>query len=515
MNLASISNYSECASYINNTTISVTIFIGIEKPDTIEPRIAVKTLLKQNLKMMKNQKIDLGGLENRSFILDISGMNSLGQGVGKIEGFTIFVDGAITGEKIEAKITEFKKNYCIGKINKIMKPSPYRIMPFCNVFGYCGGCSLQHISYGYQLTYKTRKVKDEVERISGITGIRINEIIAMEKPLNYRNKAEYFINNQKNIGFYARESHEVVEHQACHICTIESNEIKNFFKALMIKNNNFLLESLTIRKSFRTSEVMVIIQAYENKNINSLIENSDAFSRHSDMGTSIFKGLAGKLAAKFPSIKSIYLNKIGKHHSSHDLLYGKKTIRENISNYSFDISPGSFFQVNTIGAEILFATALKYAEFSGNEEVLDLYCGTGASTILMAGHCKIIIGVEVRKDTIDDAKANARLNGVKNVEFVQGETLKILREFDRKNYNQKNSFDAAIVDPPRKGLEAEVIEVIANLKIKKIVYISCNPSTLARDIKRFSGFGYSTREIQPVDMFPHTEHVECVAIITS
>lgn len=454
---------------------------------------------------MKNQKIDLSDLENRNFILDISDMNSSGQGVGKIEGLTIFVDGAITGEKIEAKVTEFKKNYCIGKINKIIKPSPYRIKPFCEVFGNCGGCSLQHISYDYQLTYKTRKVKDEVERISGIKGIRINEIIGMENPLNYRNKAEYFIKNLisigLNIGFYARESHEVVEHQTCHICTIESNEIKNFFKELVIKNNNFILKSLTVRKSFRTAEVMVIISAHENKNTNNPID------------TSIFKGLASNLAAKFPSIKSIYLNKIGKHHSSYDFLYGKKTIRENIGNYGFDISPGSFFQVNTIGAEILFATALKYAELFGNEEVLDLYCGTGASTILIAEHCKIIIGVEVLKDAVDDAKANARLNGAKNVEFVQGETLKILRELERKNHSQKSFFDAAIIDPPRKGLEAEVIEAIANLKIKKIVYISCNPSTLARDIKRFSEFGYSTREIQPVDMFPYTEHVECIAII--
>lgn len=454
---------------------------------------------------MKNQKIDLSDLENRNFILDISDMNSSGQGVGKIEGLTIFVDGAITGEKIEAKVTEFKKNYCIGKINKIIKPSPYRIKPFCEVFGNCGGCSLQHISYDYQLTYKTRKVKDEVERISGIKGIRINEIIGMENPLNYRNKAEYFIKNLisigLNIGFYARESHEVVEHQTCYICTIESNEIKNFFKELAIKNNNIILKSLTVRKFFRTAEVMVIISVHENKNTNNPID------------TSIFKGLASNLAAKFPSIKSIYLNKIGKHHSSYDFLYGKKTIRENIGNYGFDISPGSFFQVNTIGAEILFATALKYAELFGNEEVLDLYCGTGASTILIAEHCKLIIGVEVLKDAVDDAKANARLNGAKNVEFVQGETLKILRGLERKNHGQKSFFDVAIIDPPRKGLEAEVIEVIANLKIKKIVYISCNPSTLARDIKRFSEFGYSTREIQPIDMFPHTEHVECIAII--
>ena len=450
---------------------------------------------------MKNQKIDLSDLENRNFILDISDMNSSGQGVGKIEGLTIFVDGAITGEKIEAKVTEFKKNYCIGKINKIIEPSPYRIKPFCEVFGNCGGCSLQHLSYDYQLKYKTRKVKDEVERISGISGIRINEIIGMENPLNYRNKAEYFIDSLKSIGFYARKSHEVVKHQTCHICNIESNEIKNFFKGLVIKNSNFILKSLTVRKSFRTAEVMIIISAHENKNTNNPID------------TSIFKDLAGSFAAKFPSIKSIYLNKIGKYHSTYDLLYGKKTIRENISNYGFDISPGSFFQVNTIGAEILFATALKYAGLSGSEEVLDLYCGIGASTILIAENCKIIIGVEVLKDAVGDAKANARLNGAKNVEFVRGETLKILRELERKNHSQKSFFDAAIIDPPRRGLEVEVIEAIANLKIKKIVYISCNPSTLARDIKRFSEFGYSTREIQPVDMFPHTEHVECVAII--
>jgi 23S rRNA (uracil1939-C5)-methyltransferase len=477
----------------------------------------------QNIKILKDQNINFSDLENKNFILDISGMNSSGQGVGKIEGLAIFVDGAITGEKIEAKVTEFKKNYCIGKINKIIDPSPYRTVPFCEVFDNCGGCSLQHISYNYQLKYKTGKVRDEVERISGIKDIRINEIIGMENPLNYRNKAEYFINNpvgsEFDIGFYARGSHEVVEHKTCHICAAESNEIKNYFKELVSKNNNLNVKSLIVRKSFGADETMVIISAYENKNTNNpnannLNKNSGAVSAHTEASTSVFKGLAGNLAAKFPSIKSVYLNKIGKHHSTYDLLLGKKTIRENLSNYGFDISPGSFFQVNTIGAEILFAAALEYAGLSGNEEVLDLYCGTGAITILIAGHCKIIIGVEVLKGAVDDAKANARLNGDKNVGFVQGEALKMLRELKRKNHRQESIFDVAIIDPPRTGMEAEVIEAIANLKIKKIVYISCNPSTLARDIKRFSEKGYSTTKIQPIDMFPHTEHVECVALIS-
>jgi 23S rRNA (uracil1939-C5)-methyltransferase len=471
-------------------------------------------------------------LENKNFILDISGMNSSGQGVSKIDGLTIFVAGAITGEKIDAKVTELKKNYCIGKINKIIKPSPYRTVPFCEVFDNCGGCSLQHISYDYQLEYKTGKVRDEVERISGIKGIKVNEIIGMENPLNYRNRAEYFINNpvgsavggsgsepgsEFGIGFYARGSHEVVEHKTCHICTAESNEIKNYFKELAadIDNlSNLNLKSLTIRKSSGADEVMVIISVYENKNTNNPTANSDTISRQADANTSTYKGLAGSLAAKFPSIKSIYLSKIGKHHSTYDLLLGKKTIRENLSNYGFDISPGSFFQVNTKGAEILFAAALKYAGLSGGEEVLDLYCGTGAGTIIFSGYCKIIIGVEVLKGAVDDAKANARLNGSKNIGFVQGETLKMLRELKRKNQVREGTFDVAVIDPPRTGVEAEVIEAISDLKIKKIVYISCNPSTLARDIKRFSENGYSTAEIQPIDMFPHTEHVECIALIS-
>jgi 23S rRNA (uracil1939-C5)-methyltransferase len=481
---------------------------------------------------MKNQNTDFSDLENNNFILDISGMNSSGQGVGKIDGLTIFVAGAITGEKIDAKVTELKKNYCIGKINKIIKPSPYRTVPFCEVFDKCGGCSLQHISYDYQLKYKTGKVRDEVERISGIRDIKINEIIGMKNPLNYRNKAEYFINNpagsavggsgsepvsEFGIGFYARGSHEVVEHKICHICTVESNEIKNYFKELAADTDNLSnlnLKSLTIRKSSGADEAMVIISAYENKNTNNPIINSDAVSGHADAETSTYKGLAGSLAAKFPSIKSIYLNISGKHRSTYYLLLGKKTIRENLSNYGFEISPGSFFQVNTKGAEILFAAALKYAGLAGSEEVLDLYCGTGASTIIISGHCKLIIGVEVLKGAVDDAKANARLSGANNVGFVKGETLKMLRELKRKNQVREGTFDVAIIDPPRTGIEAEVIEAIANLKINKIVYISCNPSTLARDIKRFSEYGYRTIEIQPVDMFPQTEHVECVVLMS-
>lgn len=442
-------------------------------------------------------------------------MNSVGQGVGKIEGLTIFVDGAITGEKIDAKVTGFKKNYCIGKINKIIEPSPYRTRPFCEVFGNCGGCSLQHLSYDYQLKYKTRKVKDEVERISGIRNIKINEIIGMEDPFNYRNKAEYFIDNLKNIGFYARKSHEVVEHQTCHICNTQSNEIKNFFKELMIKNSDIILKSLIVRKSFAKDEVMVIITAYENKNKNRPVENSKTIAGSGYIDTSFLKELASNLCARFPSIKSICLNKTGKFHSTHDFLYGKKTITENIGGYSFNLSPDSFFQVNTTGAEILFAAALKYANLTGIEEVLDLYCGTGVSTILMAQHCKKITGVEILKNAVNDANTNASLNNVKNIEFVQGETTKILRELERKNHGRKSFFDVVIIDPPRTGLEPEVIKAIANLKIKKIVYISCNPATLARDIKRFSECGYCTKVIQPVDMFPHTEHVECVVSIIS
>ena len=520
---------------------------------------------------MKNQITDLHDLENKNFILDISGMNSSGQGVGKIESLTIFIDGAITGEKIDVKVTELKKNYCIGTISKIVEASPYRTKPFCEAYDNCGGCSLQHISYDYQLVYKTGKVRDEVERISGIKDIKINEIIGMENPLNYRNKAEYFIKNTadngldieavggfdsgfgnrsesvpdrepgnvvgsesgnrqnsksgsgtgsaSDIGFYARGSHEVVEHKTCQICTVESNEIKNYFKELVFKNNNLNLKSLTVRKSFGADETMVIISAYENKstnnpNENKLNRNIDSVSGNTDVDPYIFKGLADSLAAKFPSIKSICLEKIGKHNSAYYLLFGKKTIRENLSNYIFDISPGSFFQVNTPGAEILFATALKYAGLDGSEEVLDLYCGTGAGTILIAGHCRIIVGVEVLKSAVDDAKANAKLNGANNAGFVQGEALNMLRDLKRKNQGQKSIFDTAIIDPPRTGVEAEVIAEIANLNIKKIVYISCNPSTLARDIKRFSGNGYDTIEIQPVDMFPHTEHVECVALIS-
>ena len=240
----------------------------------------------------------------------------------------------------------------------------------------------------------------------------------------------------------------------------------------MARNNNFNLKSLTLRKSFGTDEVMAIISAYENKNENNPNENNlnedpGAVPVHAGINTSAFKDLAVSLAAKFPSIKSIYLNKIGKHHSTYDLLLGKKTIRENLSNYIFDISPGSFFQVNTKGAEILFATALKYAGLSGSEEVLDLYCGTGAITILIAGHCKIIIGVEVLKGAVDDAKANARLNGAKNVGFVQGEALKMLRELKRKNHSRESIFDIAIIDPPRTGMEAEVIEADCQSKDKK------------------------------------------------
>jgi len=470
----------------------------------------------------------------------ITDLNSEGAGVGRINNIAVFINGALPGETIEAKISCTKKKYLVADLETIIYPSEYRQNPYCPVFYKCGGCSLQHLSYGYQLIYKTKKVRDAIERIAGIKDIKINNIIGARQNLGYRNKVQYFFNKAESeisCGFFGRKSHKVINHDNCFMVSGIVNNLKNEFLKYVKENNigiynelkNYgFLKSIIIRQSFFTNELMLIIISTNNpkENLKKSLEN-----------------LPDYLVKKVPHLKSIYLN-INSEPGSYAIddkikhLQGSKFIVERIGDLKFHISPDSFFQVNTEQAEVLYDKIIELADLKGSENVMDLFCGTGTIGLFMAKKIARVIGIDIAKSAIKDAVDNTLLNNIKNAEFVSGDVFEILSQYSSKNSaelkdkdknrNDNNdadnnifksdisgNIDILIADPPRNGLGESLVNLISDISIKKIIYVSCNPSTLARDIRLFHDKDYNIDLIQPVDMFPYTEHVETVVLMTS
>ena len=446
---------------------------------------------------------------NKRYILDISGMNHEGQGVGRIGGFAVFVDGALEGEKVEADIMKVSGNYAAGKLARVIEPSPCRISPFCNVYGRCGGCGLQHMEYGVQLKFKENVVREAIKRIGGLGSVAVHPAIGMREPFKYRNKAQYplkRVNGRIVAGFYAKRSHEVVECGECGIQDGLSGKIvslaKDFIERKHIsvydeKTGKGLVRHIMTRVGFRSGEAMAVI----------VINGEDMPGKEE---------LVHVLTKEIPEVNSIFLN-INTRNTNVILgdknirIYGSGTIADYIGTYEFRISPASFFQVNPVQTGILYEKALEYASLSGNETVLDLYCGIGTIAIFMAGNAKKVIGIEEVGEAVRDAAGNAKLNGVSNVEFVAGKVEDVLPEMARAGVRA----DAAVIDPPRRGCGEAALKAVAAIGPDRIVYVSCNPATLARDVGRFAALGYEVAEVQPVDMFPWTAHVECVVLMTN
>ena len=444
--------------------------------------------------------------KNRDYIVDISGITSEGLGVARIEGFTVFVEGALTDEQAEIKIVKVLKNYAFGKLLRTLKASPYRVDPSCEVVKRCGGCQLQHINYEAQLQYKTRQVKDAIERIGGLKDITVHDIIGMENPWRYRNKAQFPVGIAGDvvIGFYANRSHEIIDTPQCSIQDkINDNiiqTIKEFIKKYDISvydenTGKGLIRHIVTRKGFRTGEVMVCI-----------VINGDNLLCD--------KALVEMLVKNVDNLKSVALN-INKKKTNvilgdkNIVIYGEEAIYDYIGEFRFKISPLSFFQVNPVQTEILYSNALEYANLKGDEAVIDAYCGIGTISLFLSKMAKKVYGVEIIPQAIENAKENARLNGVENVEFIVGESEIVIPELYRKGIQA----DVIVVDPPRKGCDVRLLEVIAQMSPERVVYVSCNPATLARDLKYLSERGYQVKEIQPVDMFPQTVHVECCVLL--
>ena len=446
--------------------------------------------------------------KNEVYKIEISGMTHEGQGVGRIDNFTIFVDGPIKGEEVEIKIIEVKKSYAVGKLIKILKASPERVEPPCKVYHRCGGCSLQHMSAEAALKFKTDVVTENIRRIGGLKDVVIHDTIGMENPFNYRNKAQYPVGMQKGemvVGFYAKRSHDIVNSPVCIIQHSDSDKAKLIVKRFLEENKISIYDETTgkglvrhimTRIGFNTGELMVV-----------LVLNGSSLPKQDK--------LVKMLTEEMPQIKSIVLNvNTAKTNvilgSKNIVIYGDDSITDYIGKFKFNISPLSFFQVNPVQTEVLYNKALEYAGLTGEETVFDLYCGIGTISLFLSEKAKKVYGVEVVEDAIRDAKENAKLNGVNNVEFIVGEAERIIPDM----YSKGIKADVVVVDPPRKGCDEVLLETLVNMSPKRIVYVSCNPSTLARDLAFLSEKGFEVLEVQPVDMFPWSSHVECVVLMS-
>lgn len=445
--------------------------------------------------------------KNETYKIDIGGMTHEGQGVGRIENFTVFVDGAIPGETVEIRVILIKKTYAVGKLLKILKQSPKRVKPFCSAYSRCGGCALQHMNYEAQLRFKTDTVRENIRRIGKLDDVVIHEAIGMDNNLNYRNKAQYpvgLVKNKTAMGFYAPRSHEIVHNPTCGIQNETSDRVRTITREFIEKNmirvydestGKGLIRHIVTRVGFKTGEVMVVV----------VINGKEL---------PYGEKLVEMLTAGIPGLKSVILNINTKNTNiifgdENRTIYGSETITDYIGRFRFNISPLSFFQVNPAQTEVLYGKALEYAGLTGDETVFDLYCGIGTISLFLSDKARKVYGVEVVEEAIADARRNASINGVHNTEFICGEAEKIIPDI----YRQGIKADVVVVDPPRKGCDETLLQTLVDMQPKRIVYVSCNPSTLARDLNYLSEHGYKAVEVQPVDMFPHTAHTESVARI--
>nr|WP_010250623.1 23S rRNA (uracil(1939)-C(5))-methyltransferase RlmD [Acetivibrio cellulolyticus] len=446
--------------------------------------------------------------KNEIHKIEIGGMTHEGQGVGRISNFTVFVDGPIKGEEVEIKIIKVNKNYAVGKLLKVIKASPDRVEPACEVYNRCGGCSLQHMSTQAALRFKTELVTENIRRIGKLQDVIVHDTIGMQKPLNYRNKAQYPVgklNDELKVGFYAKKSHDIIDSPICMIQHSVSDRAKLIVKEFLKENNISVYDETTgkglvrhvmTRTGFNTGEIMIV-----------LVLNGKSLPEQDKL----VKLLTGEL----PEIKSIILN-INTMNTNiilgtrNIVIFGEETITDYIGKFKFKISPLSFFQVNPVQTEVLYNKALEYAGLTGQETVFDLYCGIGTISLFLSEKTKKVYGVEVVEEAVRDAKVNAGVNGVENVEFFVGEAERVIPEM----YSKGIKADVVVVDPPRKGCDQVLLETLVSMEPRRIVYVSCNPATLARDLGFLTERGFKVLEVQPVDMFPWTAHVETVVLLS-
>ena len=444
--------------------------------------------------------------KNEEYIVDIIDLGSDGEGIAKINDFVVFVPDAVMGDQVRIKMLKVKKNMGYGKVLEILNPSAIRTTPSCEVAHKCGGCQLQHMTYEAQLEWKRNKVAHAITRIGGLKGVEVLPTRGMAEPLHYRNKAQYPIrkvDGKIQIGFFARRSHRVIDWDTCSIQDARCTEIIRLTKRFLEDNaisiydeekHKGLVRHLMIKTGYFTNEVMVCLVINGSK-----LPHAE---KYVDMLHSI------------PGITSIVLN----HNTAKTnvilgqeltVLDGKDYIIDTIGDLKFKISPLAFYQVNPTQMEVLYETALDYAGLTGNEVVWDAYCGIGTISLFLAQKAKHVYGVEIVAPAIENARENAALNHIKNATFFVGKAEEVITE----KYKEGLVADTIVVDPPRKGCDQQLLDTLVAMGPNKIVYVSCDPATLGRDLGYLVEKGYHVEKVQPVDMFPHSTHVETVALL--
>ncbi|MDO4170753.1 MAG: 23S rRNA (uracil(1939)-C(5))-methyltransferase RlmD [Lachnospiraceae bacterium] len=448
-------------------------------------------------------------VKNQIVTLTIEDIGTNGEGVGRVDGFTLFVKDSVIGDKIEAKIIKLKKHYGYARVEKIIEPGKDRVEPLCPVASRCGGCAIQHMSYEKQLEWKFNKVKNCLERIGGLEQIeeKMEPIYGMKEPYYYRNKAQFPVGTDKNgkmiTGFYAGRTHSIIETTHCYIQAEINEKIldivmqycrRNQISAYDEKTGKGVLRHILTRVGFQTGEIMVCLIINANKKkMKNLQELVDELCQISGM-TSITLNVNRERTNRILGDRIISV-------------WGQDYITDYIGNVKYQISPLSFYQVNPKQTEVLYGKALEYADLSGEETVWDLYCGIGTISLFLAQKAKKVYGVEIVSQAIDDARQNAKINGFDNVEFFVGKAEEVLpREYEKNGVYA----DVIVVDPPRKGCDATLLDTIVEMAPKKVVYVSCDPATLARDVKILGEKGYQVEKVSVVDQFGHTVHVETV-----
>jgi 23S rRNA (uracil1939-C5)-methyltransferase len=446
-----------------------------------------------------------------------------GKSIARHEGMVVFVEGAVPGDRVAARVLRTKKKHAEALVERVLTPSPRRAIPRCAHFGVCGGCSWQHAEYSLQCEEKERHVRESLEHLGGFQGVTVLPIVAVEDPFFYRNKLEFSFGDKRwlsgeemslgvdntmplALGFHAPQHYDkIVPIDQCYLQSPLSNTILAFVR------DYALLHGLTPYSPDSQTGYLRNLVIREGKNAGDTMVNLVTLDDRPD----VMEQFTVDLLARVPAVTTV-INNVNTRKSNvavgdfEKVYYGDGTIRDRIGNKTFHISANSFFQTNTRQAERLYAIAQEFAALTPTDLVYDLYCGTGTISIYISDHVRKVIGIDIVESSIANAVKNAQLNGSTNCEFIAGDLKDLLtkeREWMKENYPP----DALIIDPPRSGMHPKAVEELGRMKIGRVVYVSCNPATLARDLKMLTPFGYEIEMVQPVDMFPHTNHVESVA----
>lgn len=441
--------------------------------------------------------------KNQEHIVTIEGYGEGGMGVARIDGRVVFVHGALRGEKCRVLILKTLKSVAFAKVLEVVEPSCTRVTPDCPYFPRCGGCTYRHMSYEEELRLKKLRVQDNLARIGG-SGVTVEEILGAADTLRYRNKAQYPVSKDGAVGFYRARTHEVIECEHCLLVKPEADAaaeaLREYMRRCRVagydeKTGRGLVRHLYVRSNAAgESLVCVLVNGNElpqEETLVALLRGACPKCRGIVLGTNTKKG-------------NVILG------DRYRTLWGEDRLEDTLCGKRFRLSVPSFYQVNRAQAERLYAKAIEFADLTGQETVLDLYCGAGTITLALSDHAKRVLGAEIVPEAIDDARENAVRNGVKNVEFFCGDASDVAKKLAQEHLRP----DVITVDPPRKGLAADVVESIAAMQPERVVYVSCDSATMARDVKRFAELGYTVTRAAAVDMFPRADHVETVCLLS-